>query len=505
MNNRGKEQQRNKQEMIDAYESDDDEDDESVVPDLVAVEEVEEVVSPAAPPPPPCPVTILSGFLGSGKTTLINYILKSPNHGKRIAVIENEFGDGLQVERMIAREGIDDNKKDPSSPPSLLEFIELPNGCICCQVKDSLMLTLEALIAKRSDLDYILIECSGMANPGPIASLFWLDEGLSRLRLDGIVVLVDSYHIERQLAETVEASQQIGYADRILLNKIDLLDNNPQQLERLQTIIRSLQPTAPIRPTQFAAIPDLDWILDSKCFDAERAQQELDQYDDIANATGDPHCSTCQQRTGDEHEHGAKCGHTHHHHHHTTNVSTVCLKLDQPVDLEKIHHWLASILWPNQDEKDWVLRARIENDESKTGEFSPPTKTTTMTTTTTSTTTATTSSESNDAFPSDPVIFRVKGILDVRHPARNIYDDEHKLMEETVSIGAFVDEDGRDRRKYIVQAVHDLWDVFPSSTDWGTENDEEEERCSKLIVIGRFLNLEELQGGFEKCVAIENS
>jgi G3E family GTPase len=469
--------------------ADGDDDDESVVPDLVAVV-VEDPPDPLPHHPTPCPVTILSGFLGSGKTTLINYILKSPDHGKRIAVIENEFGDGLQVERMIAREGIDVDSE--SSVPSLLEFIELPNGCICCQVKDSLVLTLEALIAKRSDLDYILIECSGMANPGPIASLFWLDEGLSRLRLDGIVVLVDSYHIERQLIETVEASQQIGFADRILLNKIDLIDDK-HHLDRLQSILRSLHPTAPIRPTQFAAVPDLDWILDSKCFDAERAQQELEQYDrDIANHEhehGDPRdCSMCQQPTGDdEHPRGSNCGHSHHHHHHThtKNVSATCLKLHQPVDLEKIHHWLASILWPNQDENDRVLRARIENDEG-----------------TTSTAVSSKQSESNP-FPSEQVIFRVKGILEVRHLARNYDDDRQRVTEETTSMSAFLDEDGRDRRKYIVQAVHDLWDVFPSSTLWATDVDEVE-RYSKLIVIGRHLNLEELQRGFELCVAIEN-
>lgn len=103
-------------------------------------------------PPPPCPVTILSGFLGSGKTTLVQYILRSPDHGKRIAVIENEFGEGLDVESMIARDGTADNR-------SLQDLIELPNGCMCCTVKDSLVTTLEALVERWADLDYILIEC----------------------------------------------------------------------------------------------------------------------------------------------------------------------------------------------------------------------------------------------------------------------------------------------------------------------------------------------------------
>jgi G3E family GTPase len=136
--------------------------------------------------------------LGSGKTTLIQCILKSPNHGKRIAVIENEFGEGLAVESLIAQDGLDDQTN-----ASLLDLIELPNGCICCTVKDSLVAALELLLEKRLDLDYILIEASGMANPGAIASVFWLDDALeSRLQLDGIVTLVDAYHIVGQLQHT---------------------------------------------------------------------------------------------------------------------------------------------------------------------------------------------------------------------------------------------------------------------------------------------------------------
>lgn len=111
---------------------------------------------------PPCPVTILSGFLGSGKTTLIQYILKSPDHKKKIAVIENEFGEGLAIESLIAKDGVDPDQSN------LTDLIELPNGCVCCTVKDSLVATLEVLIKKRQDLDYILIEASGMANPGKL-------------------------------------------------------------------------------------------------------------------------------------------------------------------------------------------------------------------------------------------------------------------------------------------------------------------------------------------------
>ena len=118
------------------------------------------------------PVTILTGFLGSGKTTLLNYILNSTEHGKRIAVIENEFSEGLGVESMIAKSGV--NGDDISN------FFELPNGCICCTIKNDLLSTLEQLVIHRDKFDYIIIETTGLANPGPVISTFWTDEGIDR-------------------------------------------------------------------------------------------------------------------------------------------------------------------------------------------------------------------------------------------------------------------------------------------------------------------------------------
>lgn len=131
------------------------------------------------------PVTIITGFLGSGKTTLLNWIL-TERHGKRIAVIENEFGEEIGVENLIAKGG------GTSTGESFDEFYELGNGCICCTVKDDLVLTLERLMQKRHLFDYILIETTGLANPGPLASIFWLDDALqSKLYLDSIVTVVD--------------------------------------------------------------------------------------------------------------------------------------------------------------------------------------------------------------------------------------------------------------------------------------------------------------------------
>ncbi len=166
------------------------------------------------------PVTILTGFLGAGKTTLLNHILTA-QHGKRIAVIENEFSAGLGIEGMIAKSGVDGATLDG--------FFELNNGCICCSIKDDLVATLEQLVLHKDSFDYILIETTGVANPGPVIATFWSDDELgSCLRLDGVVGLVDSLNLESYLASPTTASDvrmQIAYADRILLNKSDLISD----------------------------------------------------------------------------------------------------------------------------------------------------------------------------------------------------------------------------------------------------------------------------------------
>lgn len=427
--------------------------------------------SPAIPPIsinpsdlPPCPVTILSGFLGSGKTTLIQYILKSPDHGKRIAVIENEFGDGLDVESLIARDGMDDKSN------SLQDLIELPNGCICCTVKDSLVSTLENLLTKRQDLDYILIEASGMANPGPIASVFWLDDALeSRLKLDGIVTLVDAHHILEQLSVTEEASQQIAYADRLLVNKMDLLKTE-DALKKVQETLRQLHPTAPMQTTTYSKIPDLDWILNANCFGGVERVEELDTIWNIAATTSQSH------HHGHSHDHDhdqscEKCTAVEVSHRHTAAVATLGFQQAGSVDLSKLNAWLAEILWPNQDEKDNVLTAMLHNTDS----------------------TEQNKTKTKLSMDEAQTIFRIKGIASVqRSLSDGDGDDDMKYIDSAT---------GLDRRRYIVQAVHDLWEVHPASNDlqWKNDDSGSEERISKVVVIGKFLNEEVLRQGFLKC------
>lgn len=200
------------------------------------------------------PVTVLTGFLGSGKTTLLNRIL-SENHGKRIAVIENEFGEvGVDHQLVIGAEE---------------EIFETNNGCICCTVRGDLLRILGQLLKRRDKFDYIIVETTGMADPGPVAQTFFLDDEFkNQFLLDAIITLVDARHIERHLDEMKEPGEQVAFADVILLNKTDLV--GAAELERIERRICAINSTARIHRTQQANVP-IDAVLDVGAFDLERA------------------------------------------------------------------------------------------------------------------------------------------------------------------------------------------------------------------------------------------
>jgi len=200
------------------------------------------------------PVTVLTGFLGSGKTTLLNRIL-TEQHGKRIAVIENEFGEvGIDHELVI---GADE------------EVFEMNNGCICCTVRGDLIRILGNLMKRRDRFDYIMIETTGLADPGPVAQTFYMDAEIERfLRLDGIVTVVDAKHIWEHIDGADEAKEQIAFADVILLNKTDLVA--PEDLDRLEARIHSMNAAAKIYRTQDAVI-DIDRVLNVGGFNLDRA------------------------------------------------------------------------------------------------------------------------------------------------------------------------------------------------------------------------------------------
>src|SRR5258707_9851436 len=198
------------------------------------------------------PVTVLTGFLGAGKTTLLNHILTA-QHGKRIAVIENEFGEiGIDHELVVRADE---------------EIFEMNNGCICCTVRGDLIRILGSLMKRRDRFDYVLIETTGLADPGPVAQTFFVDADLQdRLILDGIVTVVDAKHVWERLKDSREAQEQIAFGDVILLNKTDLV--SPSDLDRLEARIKEMNATAKVVRCQNAQVA-MDHLLNIGAFDLD--------------------------------------------------------------------------------------------------------------------------------------------------------------------------------------------------------------------------------------------
>ena len=200
------------------------------------------------------PVTILTGFLGSGKTTLLNRIL-TEEHGKRIAVIENEFGEvGID-------QGLVINADE--------EVFEMSNGCICCTVRGDLIRVLGNLMKRRDKFDYVLVETTGLADPGPVAQTFFMDDEIrDEFALDGIVTLVDAAHIEQQLGRSDESSEQVAFADVLLLNKSDLVSD--ESLDGLESRLRDMNRMAKIFRSERGNVP-VETVLNLSAFDLDQA------------------------------------------------------------------------------------------------------------------------------------------------------------------------------------------------------------------------------------------
>ncbi|OSS47454.1 hypothetical protein B5807_07305 [Epicoccum nigrum] len=247
----------------------------------VAADEEDEVPNllqdPNALPTTKVPLTIVTGYLGAGKTTLLNYILTA-QHGKKIAVILNEFGDSIDIEKQLT---VSDSNSTEAKPPP---FVPLANGCICCSAKDVGVAAIENLMEAGGLFDYILLETTGLADPGNLAPTFWLDDGLgSTIFLDGIVTLVDAKNVLKSLDEghgdgeeevkrrkqehdhnhegplLTTAHLQISHADVILVNKTDLV--TPEELEKVVERIRSINGLARIKTTTKSEVPQLEGFL----------------------------------------------------------------------------------------------------------------------------------------------------------------------------------------------------------------------------------------------------
>jgi G3E family GTPase len=271
----------------------------------------------------PIPVTVLTGYLGAGKTTLLNRIL-TEDHGKRYAVIVNEFGEiGIDNDLVV---GADE------------EVFEMNNGCVCCTVRGDLIRVVAGLMKRKGRFDAIIVETTGLADPGPVAQTFFVDEEVkAKVKLDSVTTVVDARHVLARLADSKEAAEQIAFADQIVLNKIDLV--SPDELAAVEHAVRRLNPLAPIHPVTRSAVA-LDAILDRGGFDLDRITELDPEF--LSPAHGEP-----------GHVHDEHCGHDHHghdHHEHAQDhvadagIAGVSLALERPVDGKKVTAWLNGVL-----------------------------------------------------------------------------------------------------------------------------------------------------------------
>jgi len=395
----------------------------------------------------PIPVTIITGFLGSGKTTLLNYILTA-EHGHKIAVIENEFGevsidDGLvQVDRVAE------------------EILTLDNGCVCCTVRGDLVKTMHNLLERKDNFDYIIVETTGMADPTPVAITFQFDELLKKnTKMDAIVTVVDAAHVLQHLREKMpegvvnESVQQIAFADKILLNKTDLVDK--EKLGEVRKEIRTINAFATVMETQYSKV-DLKEVLDVRAFSIEKlnnfkVEEEEDHHHhhdhdhDHDHDCGDPNCDH-EHHKHDHHDHehhkhdhhnhdcgDPNCDHDHHDHHdhdikhrntkklrHDSGVGSVGLQVEGELDIVELNQWLGTFLSTRGDD-----------------------------------------------------IYRSKGILCI---------------------------EGTDD-KFVFQGVHMMTTMATSANTPGIEPWKEgEKRMNKMVFIGKNLDRNEITEGFMKCL-----
>jgi G3E family GTPase len=266
------------------------------------------------------PVTVLTGYLGAGKTTLLNRIL-SENHGKRYAVVVNEFGEI----------GIDNDLIVESDE----EIYEMNNGCVCCTVRGDLIRVVEGLMKRPGGFDGILVETTGLANPAPVAQTFFMDDEVkAKAKLDAVITVADAKHLAQRLDDAPEAEEQIGFADVILLNKTDLV--TPAELAEVERRIRAINSHAIVHKTERCAIP-LDRVLDRGAFDLDRI---LSLDPDFLE--GDEHAHHDHDHDHDhDHHHHDHDGH-HHHHHHDNAVGSVSLSGGE-LDPELVFPWISRI------------------------------------------------------------------------------------------------------------------------------------------------------------------
>ncbi len=267
------------------------------------------------------PATILTGFLGAGKTTLLKRVLTEA-HGQKIAVIENEFGEeNIDTDILVS----DTNE----------QIIQMSNGCVCCTIREDLRTTLSDLAAKRRkgelDFERVVIETTGLADPGPVAQTFFMDDEIAEsYLLDSVLTLVDAKHADEQLNTRQEARMQVGFADQIFISKSDLVE--PAAVEALIHRIKHMNPRAPVQTAHFGEVA-LSKVFDLRGFNLN-AKLEIDP--DFLKADEHDHHHH-------DHEHGEHCDHPHHHAH-EDDVKSFVFRADKPFNPAKLEDFLGAIV-----------------------------------------------------------------------------------------------------------------------------------------------------------------
>ncbi|HMN70782.1 MAG TPA: GTP-binding protein [Rhodoblastus sp.] len=297
------------------------------------------------------PVTVLTGYLGAGKTTLLNRILSEP-HGKKYAVIVNEFGEiGIDNDLVV---GADE------------EVFEMNNGCICCTVRGDLIRILEGLMRRKGKFDAIIVETTGLADPAPVAQTFFVDQDVQdAARLDAVVTVADAKWLSARLKDAPEAKNQIAFADVIVVNKTDLV--TPEELREVEARIRGINPYAKLHRAVKSNVP-LDAVLGKNAFDLDRILEiepaflEAEDHDHAHDHHHD-HDHECGPDCGHDHHHH---GHDHHHHdhdhahgglkhYHDEDMQSLALTIDGEVDPNKFMPWVNDLV---QREGPSILRSK---------------------------------------------------------------------------------------------------------------------------------------------------
>ncbi|MGJ4941539.1 GTP-binding protein [Bradyrhizobium sp. STM 3843] len=288
------------------------------------------------------PVTVLTGYLGAGKTTLLNRIL-SEDHGKKYAVIVNEFGEiGIDNDLIV---GADE------------EVFEMNNGCICCTVRGDLVRIIDGLMRRKGKFDAIIVETTGLADPAPVAQTFFVDEDVQKnARLDAVVTVADAKWLADRLKDAPEAKNQIAFADVIVLNKTDLVSK--PELAEVEARIRGINPYAQLHRTERCQVAIAD-VLERGAFDLDRI---LEIEPDFLEVDDHDH---------DHHHHDHDHGHHHHHdhglkHYHDEDMQSLSLRTDKPLDPTKFMPWLQQLV---QTEGPKILRSKgilaFQDDEDR--------------------------------------------------------------------------------------------------------------------------------------------